>query len=304
MRSPSTPLRASTQAGILATGILACGLAGCGSSSSDNTPAPPTTPTTYSGVGFSGKAMAGKQPLVGASVQLYAAGTTGSGSSGTALLTSALTTDANGAFTVPAGYICPADTSQLYLVARGGQAGAAANTAIVFLTVLGPCDQIAASSQFVTNEVTTVAAAYALAQLLSSGANLGASSTNSTGLGNAVATAQALGSITTGSSPGPSFAANGASPAAAIDSVANLLNACAVATPAVHPPAPASSPRPPFPAPPRPPTRWTPSSIWSATPPPTSPASTRSPQPAPRSLLPSQRLRPTGRSRSTTPAAE
>jgi len=231
MRSPSPLLRASVATGFFATGILACALAGCSASSSGNTPAPPTTPTTYAGVGFGGKAMAGNQPLVGASVQLYAAGTTGSGSSGTALLTPALTTNSSGAFTVPASYVCPTDTSQLYLVARGGQAGAAANSAIAFFTALGACNQIAASSQFVTNEVTTVAAAYALAQLLSPGANLGASSTNTVGLGNAVATAQALANITTGSSPGSSFAANGASPAAAIDSVANLLNACTVATP-------------------------------------------------------------------------
>jgi len=177
--------------------------------------------------------MAGKQPLIGASVQLYAAGTSGNGSSGTALLSTALTTDANGAFTVPAGYSCPTAASQLYVVTRGGKPGAAAtsaNSAATLLTVLGPCNQIAGSSQIAVNEVTTVAAAYALSQFLSVGADLGASATNTTGLGNAVAMASALADPSQGTSPGPSFAANGTSPAPKIDSIANLLNACTAST--------------------------------------------------------------------------
>jgi streptogramin lyase len=181
-------------------------------------------------VGFSGKAMAGKLPLIGASVQVYLAGTSGNGSSGAALLTSPLTTDANGAFVVPGGYFCPSAASQFYVVVRGGKPGAAAasaNGAIALLTVMGTCLQSFTESQIVVNEATTVAGAYALSQFLSAGANLGASASNALGLANAVATAQALVDITKGSSPGPGFAANGTSPAARIDSLANLLNGCA-----------------------------------------------------------------------------
>jgi len=173
--------------------------------------------------------MAGKQPLIGATVQLYAAGTGGNGSAATALLTTALTTDANGAFTVPAGYSCPSAQSEIYVVARGGKPGAAAasaNAAIALFTALGACNQVTSSTQVAVNEVTSAAAAYALSQFLSAGANLGASSTNLTGLQNAVATASALADITAGTSPGPSFAANGSSPAPKIDSLANLLNVC------------------------------------------------------------------------------
>jgi hypothetical protein len=162
---------------------------------------------------------------------LYAAGTTGSGSSATALLSNALTTNATGSFTVPAGYSCPSAASQLYVVARGGSPGsssAPANNAIALVTVLGACNQI--PSQIVVNESTTVAATYALLQFLAPGANIGASSTNTVGLQNAVAMASALVSVTTGSSPGPAFAANGSSPAPKIDSLANLLNACVVST--------------------------------------------------------------------------
>jgi len=177
--------------------------------------------------------MAGQQPLIGASVQLYAAGTSGNGSTATALLSSAITTDANGSFTVPAGYSCPSAASQLYAVARGGKPGAAAtsaNSAAVLTTVLGPCDLLVASSQIVVNEVTTVAAVYALSQFLSAGANLGASATNTTGLGNAVAMASALADTSKGASPGPSFAPNGTSPAPRIDSIANALDGCIAST--------------------------------------------------------------------------
>ena len=220
---------------ILTASALAGGLAGCGSTVQRAAATPTGSGSGYAGVSFAGKALAGKQPLIGASVELYAAGTTGNGSSATALLSNPLTTDANGAFLVPAGYLCPSAASQIYMVARGGKPGAAAasaNSAAVLLTALGACNQMVASTQIVLNEVTTVAATFALSQFLSPGANLGASSTNAAGLGNAVATASALADISAGSSPGPAFAANGSSPAPRIDSLANLLNACVASTPA------------------------------------------------------------------------
>ena len=174
--------------------------------------------------------MAGKQAIVGATVQLYAAGTTGNGSAGTPLLTSALTTDAKGAFTVPASYSCPAAASQLYIVASGGSVGGStANAAISLATAIGTCNQITASSQFVVNEVTTAASVWALNQFLASAANLGATTTNAQGLANAVATVANLANIATGGSPGAAFPANGISPAAKINTFANLLNTCTAA---------------------------------------------------------------------------
>ena len=136
-------------------------------------------------------------------------------------------------FSVTAGYDCPSSGSQLYLVARGGQPGslaAADNESITLLTVLGACNEAASTNPVTINEATTAAAVYALAQFLSAGGNLGATSTNTVGLKNAVATAQALADISKGSSPGPAFAANGSSPAAKIDTLANLLNTCAAST--------------------------------------------------------------------------
>ena len=171
--------------------------------------------------------MAGIQPIVGASIQLYAAGTTGNGSAATALLTAPLATDANGAFTVPAGYSCPLAGSQLYILATGGKvASAADNSAIALASVLGTCNQITASAQIVLNEVTTTATAWAFAQFFTGSANLGASATNTQGFANAVATANNLANISTGASPGAAFPPNGTSPAAKINTIANLMNTC------------------------------------------------------------------------------
>jgi hypothetical protein len=188
-------------------------------------------PASNPGVGFTGRAMAGKSPVVEATVQLYAAGTAGNGSAGTALLGSTLTTDAAGAFTVPAGYACPAAASQLYVIIRGGQAGTAAvNPAITLATPVGACNQPASGAQFVINEVTTAATAWGLSQFLSPGGNIGATATNTQGLSNAVATVASLANLTTGTSPGASFPVNAASPAAKINSIANLLNTCTSGT--------------------------------------------------------------------------
>ncbi|MDQ2832282.1 MAG: hypothetical protein M3Y50_00770, partial [Acidobacteriota bacterium] len=183
---------------VITTAVLSCFLIGCGSSTpAAMTPAPPPAnppptnppptnppptnppPPANPGTGFSGKAMAGKQPLVGASVQLYAAGISGTGSAASALLSSPETTDDKGGFTIASGYSCPAVSSQLYLLVRGGQVGTtAANLAITFATPVGPCNQVNSSASFVVNEVTTAATVWGLTQFLSAGGNVGASSTN------------------------------------------------------------------------------------------------------------------------------
>jgi streptogramin lyase len=206
---------------------VAAAAIGCGNSvSATSTPTPPGN--SYSGPAIFGKAMAGSQPLIGASVQLYAAGIAGNGSTSTALLAPALTTDSSGVFSIAAGYACPSSASELYVVARGGKAGSgasAANSAITFLAVVGACGK--AGANITVNEVTTVASVYALSQFLAAGANLGSSATNPDGLQNAFDTAAALANANTGTSPGAGFATNGSSPAASINTLANVLAACA-----------------------------------------------------------------------------
>src|ERR1035441_2112586 len=102
---------------ILGAGVLASSLTGCSSAAVGSH----TGTSGYEGQGFSGKALVGQQPLIGASVELYAAGTSGNGANGVGPLSNALITDSTGTFSVPAGYDCPSADSQIYLVMRGGQ---------------------------------------------------------------------------------------------------------------------------------------------------------------------------------------
>jgi len=131
-----------------------------------------TIPTgSFSGSSFTGKVLAGTTtPVIGASVQIYAAGTSGNGSQANALLGTPVVTDATGAFTVAAGYSCPAATSQAYAIASGGKPGAAGtvNSAITFIAPLGLCSQITSSTSVVLNEATTAATVWAMSQFMAS----------------------------------------------------------------------------------------------------------------------------------------
>lgn len=225
------PLAASALAATFATLLI-----GCGGTSTQSAPAPTPAPTSPSGTAISGQALAGPKPISGATVQLYAAGTTGNGSAASPL-SSAATTDTTGAFTIPAGYTCPAAFSQLFLTARNGAlAPAGSNSAVTLITPLGRCDSLPVSAKFIVNEVTTAASAWALSQFLAPGANLGANlgttATNTVGLANAVAIALSLVGNSTGASPGATFPATGASPAPRINALANLLNTCTTSAPA------------------------------------------------------------------------
>jgi streptogramin lyase len=175
--------------------------------------------------------MAGSVPVIGASVQLYAAGSAGNGSAPTAL-GSAITTDMTGSFSVTTAYTCPFNLSLLYLVARGGMAGAsgATNAGTVLMTTLGTCASISGNPTFVINEATTVANAYAFAQFLTAGGNIGASATNFSGLTLAAGGAANLVNISTGTAPGANFPATGTAPSLTLNALANVLNACIVSS--------------------------------------------------------------------------
>jgi hypothetical protein len=198
-----------------------------------------TTPTAnYAGTAFTGKVMAGTTPVIGASVQIYAAGQTGNGSTPTALLTTPLTTSSTGAFSVPASFTCPYSNSVLFAVARGGQAGSsgAVNAGTVLAGVLGLCNSITGSPSFTLNEVTTTAMAWSMQQFMAPGGKLGATASNSSGSTNSAGIVLAAGTfanlvnILSGTSPGTYFPGTGTAPTAKINQVANLLNACIVST--------------------------------------------------------------------------
>ncbi len=188
--------------------------------------------TSPAGPVVGGSVQAGTLPVVGASVFLYAAGTSGYASASSQI--AATTTDKNGNFTVPAGYACPSPVSQMYLVATGGKVGTnAANPNLSLMTALGSCNGLG-SSAVVINEVTTIASAWATAPFAandeltgdSSALYLGTSSGNLSGLANAFATVNNLVDITTGKARFVVPAANAAVPYVEIGTLADFLNAC------------------------------------------------------------------------------
>ena len=211
------------------TGSTGGGGSGGGCTPSTVTSQSPTCParTAVTGISFTGKVLAGSQPVNGASVQLYAAGNSGNGSTPTALLSSALVTGANGAFTVPAGYSCPSAQTPLYLLSKGGQFGSGpTNSSLWLMTALGPCGSLSAGGAFVMNEATTTAAAWALASFMSSGGSIGASCTNTAGLDVAFATASDLVNPTTGTSPGAGIPSTLTVATKKLNSLANALASC------------------------------------------------------------------------------
>ncbi len=145
---------------VLLAGLLATG---CGGSVTA-----PARSKGGSGASFSGVVKANGKPVAGASVQLYAAGNSGSGSIATALLATALDTGTDGSFTVPSGYSCDTSATEVYLMARGGTPASSGgeNNSLALMSALGPCTGITAGSTVAINEATTVASAAALASVL------------------------------------------------------------------------------------------------------------------------------------------
>ncbi len=195
--------------------------------------------TPLSGAAIQGKVHGGQFPVVGATIGLYVAGSSGYGSSGGNLLTTAVTTAADGSFSITGDYTCPTASSLVYLIASGGNPGVGStNSGIVMTTPLGQCGNLTSSTFIYVNEVTTAATAIALGQFFtptfgsSSTDTFGTSATNSTGLANAFATVNNLVNTTTGQAITTANLTSGsmsltATPESAkLYTIANILAAC------------------------------------------------------------------------------
>jgi hypothetical protein len=195
------------------------------------TPATPTaTPTPGSGsVSLSGTVDGGTAPICGSDVTLYAAGTSGYGAGASAV--AADLTSSAGSFSL--SFNCPSASAQMYAVATGGTANNScrgSNSAVGLVAALGPCASM--PSVIVINEATTVASVWSLQRFMdTTGATVGTSSTNATGLANAMigVTSHNLIEVTTGLVPS-SFAAGLTSPTSTLYTIADLLAPCAGAT--------------------------------------------------------------------------
>ena len=199
------------------------------------------------GPSFTGTVMSGTLPVDGATVQMYAAGNTGYASAATLVSSTAATTGSDGSFTL--SYNCPAAGGDLlYIVATGGHTGSntASNSGLSFMAALGSCNGTL-PTPLVVNEATTVASAYALSPFMTGAANVGSSSSNyekgtnaAPGLANAFATVSNLVNLTTGTvlthtpaystnlAGDPNILNNSTVPQARINTLADVLNACAV----------------------------------------------------------------------------
>jgi len=162
-----------------------------------------------------GNVHGGQQPLVGANIQLYAAGTPttggGYGLGSTPLITGTLpVTDNNGNFTITGQYVLPTMASHLYIVATGGSSGAGnpVNNQVSLMAVLNGCSGSTTLSPLLfinINEVTTMASVLALQPFMAApvagnvlAPAIGAPATAYNALQNAFATANNLASSSSG----------------------------------------------------------------------------------------------------------
>ena len=209
-----------------AAALLAATLTGCGGEGKLLS----GTAEATTGAAISGHVLGGQQPIVGARVYLYAAGTGGYGSPSRSLLAAPgyVTTDANGFLSITGDYTCgPGD--QVYLLALGGDPGSGPNSAVGLMAALGSCSTLAANAAttFVfMDEVTTVAAVYALVDYMRGPTAGGAPASDNVGLARAFAQAAVLANTTTGLANTATANGRGAVPQAAINSLANSLAAC------------------------------------------------------------------------------
>ncbi len=212
--------RAGTIALALSIAALAAGITGCSVSTA--------TSAATSAQALSGRVHGGVQPIANATIQIYAPGTTGYGSAAAPLLTSTVTTDSNGSFSLNGGFTCPSAATPVYMVVIGGNPGLAPgtnNSAISLMGLLGPCGNLSASTFVDIGELTTVAAVWSLAPFMVDYAHIGTSPGNVQGLLNAFTIGQSLANISTGTTPG-SAPAIATIPVAEINTIGSILSTC------------------------------------------------------------------------------
>jgi streptogramin lyase len=210
---------------VVATLGLSSLLAGCGMHSAAGVAGGGTTGLT---IHVTGNVHGGQQPVAGSTIQLYAIGMTGLKSSSTPLLSTTVTTDTTGAFNISGLYNCNSvPSTDVYITATGGDPGNLGhpNSAIAMVAALGQCSTLSSSTFIQINEVTTVAAGYALAPFASDLSHVGASGTNPSSIVTAFTNAGLLANFSTGVSgaglqPGVTVSST------AVNTVADILASC------------------------------------------------------------------------------
>jgi hypothetical protein len=181
-------------------------------------------------VGANGSVYGGQQPISGSTIQLYAVGTTANNSSSTPLLTQAVLTDANGGFTITGLYTCPSSDAYVYITATGGNpgfSGTISNSHIVLMAALGQCGSLSASTFIHVNELTTMAAAWALKEFTNGQYDtIGSDPSYASQLADGFQLANYLANNATGTAVGPNLPPNTQVPVAQLNTLADVLTTC------------------------------------------------------------------------------
>jgi RHS repeat-associated protein len=198
-------------------------LNGCGGGSSLRSIGVPMHPD------LQGAIHGGQQPVTGATIQLYAVGISGDGSAATPLISSVVKSDQSGSFTITGDYTCPAASTNVYLVATGGNPGLTAgtnNSAIAMMAGLGPCGALSAATFVSINEVTTVGSLAALYPYMTGVANLGSGTSDANQFAAAFAAVNEYANTTTGTTPGPALPAGFYASNVEINTLGNIVASC------------------------------------------------------------------------------
>jgi streptogramin lyase len=204
------------------------------------------------GVPLSGSAYGGQQPITSSRLYMYAADTTGYGHASDSLIKVAnnpqfpsqldengnyyvVTDPTSGNFSLVAGQYACSVGQQIYVYLVGGNTGLGSNSAISEMAILGTCNATGGFSQLTSyiymNEVSTVAAAYALAGFATDATHIAASSTAlaGTGLRNAFNNAPNIYNVNGGpaqSSLAATPQGSGQVPQQLINSLADIIASC------------------------------------------------------------------------------
>jgi hypothetical protein len=184
-----------------------------------------------------------QQPIVGAHVYLFAANTTGYGQASVSMVSAAETgtsdsvgayvaADALGFFDLTGDYACTSG-QQLYIYTLGGTTGSQPAPSAGLMAAIGSCPSSSSAAIFATvNEVSTIAAAYALAGFATDATHVSSSGTSlaQVGVANAFANAGNLATLATGVALATTPAGNGTVPEAEINTLADILAECVEAS--------------------------------------------------------------------------
>jgi hypothetical protein len=187
---------------------------------------------------IAGSVRASQQPVAGAQVTLYASSTSENSRNnavafGDESALSLTVTDEEGNFSLPDEYRCPSPNTQLYLVSAGGNAGGGANPNLALMAALGDCSKLG-SSRITINEATTVAAVFALSEFMTDARHVGSGHVSVDAMATAFATANDLVDVAAGIVRTRTASGTGIIPQAKINTIANLLSACARTAGSAH----------------------------------------------------------------------